>query len=210
MSTDDQTQVVEWLERLSGLYCREADARDRAIREMRAAGAARLFPLLRAILSDADSCLRLQACEAVLWVDPEHGAELVLPLLTDTDANVRYHACGCLHDFGDERAVGPLARVLAHDPDPALRGIAAYALGGIGSPAAIPDLLDVMASDHEFDNLGHQPSTTAATALDAILAAERQRGYTERTAEEGAEEPDLARLREAALAAYDAWWARQR
>ena len=90
-------------------------------------------------------------------------------MLADPDTTVRWHACGCLHDFGDERAVPCAREVLGRDPDPQVRGTAAYALGGIGSPAAIPSLLAVLGSDNEYDIHGHSPSSCAATALDDIL-----------------------------------------
>jgi hypothetical protein len=80
-----------------------------------------------------------------------------------------------LHDFGDERAVPALAELLRRDPDPTVRGTAAYALGGIGSPAAIPALLAALGSDNESDELGHSPSSCAATALDDILGTAETR-----------------------------------
>jgi HEAT repeat protein len=127
-------------------------------------------------------------------------------MLVDPAVEVRWHACGCLHDFGDERAVPALFKVLRHDPDPQVRGTAAYALGGIGSPAAIPALLATLGSDNEYDKLGHSPSSYAATALDDILGTHETRirmdGGLCRMA---SWPPDLDRLRCRAEELFQQW-----
>jgi epoxyqueuosine reductase len=41
-----------------------------------------------------------------------------------------------LGNLGDRRSVEPLSRALAHDPDPLVRGHAAWALGRIGGAQA--------------------------------------------------------------------------
>ena len=110
-----------WLALLGGPGYLGREARDRAVAEMRAAGAERLFPLLVPMLTATDPDARCKACEAVLWVDAGRAIELVLPLLDDRDAAVRWRACGCLHDFGDGRAVAPLVQVLQCDPDAQVR-----------------------------------------------------------------------------------------
>ncbi len=50
-----------------------------------------------------------------------------------------------------------------------VRNTAAYTLGGIGDPVAIPPLIDTMDNDHEQDELGHPAGGCAATALDNLL-----------------------------------------
>jgi HEAT repeat protein len=158
------------------------------------------------MLTLPDPEVRCTACQAVLWIDANRAIELVLPLLDDRDVAVRYNACGCLHDFGDERAINPLVRVLQSDPEAQVRGIAAYALGGIGSPAAIPVLLAAMESDLEPDMLGHSPSSTAATALDDILGTNETRMKVSETLRQmRAGEPDLNRLRRLAQKRYQEW-----
>ena len=180
------------------------DGRARAVAQMRAARPA-VVPLLAAKLADPDPDVRCRATTALLFVDAGRTLELVLPLLRDPDDVVRWHACGCLHDFGDDRAVGPLAAVLARDPDPQVRGTAAYALGGIGSPAAIPALLRALGDD-ERDLHGHSASSCTATALDDILGTYETRikvgGGLCRMAEWP---PDLDRLRRLAAALYSQW-----
>src|SRR5262245_58403179 len=106
---------------------------------MRNAGVGNVFPLLIDRLKDADPEARCDAITALLFLAGRRAVEPVTGMLDDPDTTVRWHACGCLHDFGDERAVPVLCEVLRRDPDPQVRGTAAYALGGIGSPAAIPN-----------------------------------------------------------------------
>jgi HEAT repeat protein len=199
----DEALVKEWLSRL---YGRGPETRKLTIAEMRAAGAERLFPFLAPMLADPDPEVRCLVCEAVLLVEPGAGVDLVLPLVNDREVVVRWQACGCLHDFGDERAVAPLIQVLENDPDAQVRGTAAYALGGIGDPRAIPALLAALESDHEYDELGHSPSSSAATALDEILGTDETRiRVSESLCRMAPGKPDLRRLRELAEAIYQQW-----
>ena len=101
---------------------------------------------------------------------------LILPLLEDASSMVRWYVCGLLHDRGDERAVGPLVRRLKSDTDPQVRANAAYALGGIGSGAAVPALKEAVARDHEIDALGYTASGAARDALAEIATMARVRG----------------------------------
>ena len=195
-----------WLALLGGPGYLGREARDRAVAEMRAAGAERLFPLLVPMLTATDPDARCKACEAVLWVDAGRAIELVLPLLDDRDAAVRWRACGCLHDFGDGRAVAPLVQVLQCDPDAQVRGTAAYALGGIGSLAAIPALLAAMEGDHELDQLGYSASFCAAGSLDDILGTNVTRVGAPKGFCKLREQPrDLDALKRVAREAYEGW-----
>lgn len=148
---------------------------DPVVDEMRAIGTETVFPLLRDKLADADLEVRCAAILALVLLDSRRAVEAVAGMLADPDATVCCQAAGCLHDFGDERAIPALAEALRRDPDPMVRGTAAYALGGIGSPAAIPALLAALGSDNEADELGYTPSECAATALDNILGSSETR-----------------------------------
>ena len=213
MATEDSEgrELLEgWLALLDGPGYKGRVARDRAVAEMRAAGADRLFPLLVPMLTGPDPKARCKACEAVLRVDADRAIELVLPLLDDPDASVRWHACGCLHDFVDERAVAPLVRVLQGDQDPQVRGAAAYALGGIRSLAAIPALLEAMELDHELDILNYSPSSGAAGALDDILGTNVTRGQPSQGMCKTREQPTtLEGFKRVAREAYQGWLKRQ-
>jgi HEAT repeat protein len=199
MDGDDRTRVREWLSLIAGPGFRGRDARDAAVAEIRAAGVDRAIALLAPVLADPDPEDRCRACELLFRIDPRRGVDLILPLLQDPDVVVRWQAAGCLHDFGDERAIPALIETLERDPAPEVRGTAAYALGGIGSPAAIPALLRVLDSDYAADELGHTPSSAAAVALRDILAPPGARG--------GAvpRESDLPRLRTLAEERYRQW-----
>ena len=184
----------------------DREGRTRVVEEMQAVGTDTVVPLLAAKLADPDMEVRCRAILALLFVDAGRAIDLVLPMLHDPEDTVRRHACGCLHDFGDERAVGPLVTVLTGDSDPQVRGTAAYALGGVGSPAAIPALLEAMDSDHEPDFLGHSASSCAATALDDILGTNETRiRVSDSLRQMRSGKPDLNRLRRLAMELFQQW-----
>jgi HEAT repeat protein len=206
MEGDDQSRLEGWLARLGGPGFKGRQDRDQAVAEMRTAGADKLYPLLVPMLADPDAEARCKGCEAVLRLDARRGVELVLPLLRDADVTVRWFACGCLWELGDDRAVAPLLAILQTDEDAQVRGVAARALGRLGGPAVIPALLATMASDHEQDLHGHSPSGCAATALDDILDTEETRIRVSATlCKMRPGEPDLGRLRRLAEALYQQW-----
>jgi HEAT repeat protein len=204
---EDSSRLQQWFRLLYyGEGFQGSEARERALTEMRDAGAKRLFPLLVPMLGDHDCDVRCKACHAILWTDAGKGLELVLPLLSDADTTVRWHVCGLLHDFGDTRALDALLERLKKDTNEQVRGTAAFALGGIGSPRAIPALVETMESDHAVDQLGHTPSSCAATALDDILGTNETRLRLSdpiRTMRAGT--PDLDKLKRRAMAAYRRW-----
>ena len=213
----DRDQLDGWLARLRGpsfvdFATFEAAAaaadeqRDAAVVEMRAAGADALFPFLVPMLA-GDNEARCEACEAILRADPVRGLELVLPLLNDLDDGVRYFACECLAEFGGEVAVPALLSVLRSHTDPSLRCTAAMGLGKQGGPEVIPALLAAMASDHEFDELGHSPSHCASSALDDVLGTEETRLRFGNFCRLPDREPDLDRLRRLAEERYRQWQA---
>ncbi|WP_165228338.1 HEAT repeat domain-containing protein [Aquisphaera insulae] len=199
-------QLERWLDAINRTDLSDPGRRERALDEMRAADGSAVFDRLRERLAADDPEARCAVITALVLLDARRAVEPVAAMLSDPDATVRWHACGCLHDFGDDRAVPALCTVMRDDPDPQVRGTAAYALGGIASPAAIPDLLAVLGSDNEYDELGHSPSSSAATALDDILGTDETRiragDHLRRLA---GREPDLARLRSEAKALHERW-----
>ncbi|WP_165228348.1 HEAT repeat domain-containing protein [Aquisphaera insulae] len=199
-------QLECWLDAINRTDLSDPGRRERALEEMRAADGAAVFDQLRDRLASADPEARCEVITALVLLDARRAVEPVAAMLSDPDATVRWHACGCLHDFGDDRAVPPLCTVMRDDPDPQVRGTAAYALGGIGSPAAIPDLLAVLGSDSEYDELGHSPSSSAATAIDDILGTDETRiRVGDHLCRLAGHEPDLARLRSEAESLYERW-----
>ena len=133
----------------------------------------RAGPLLAGKLRDSDGEVRCVAADMALELGG--GLPAVLPLLDDEEDWVRWHVTGLLARHGDDSVVEPLIAKLRSDPDPGVRGQAAYALGHIGCPAAIPHLLEALDHDHEEDSQGHSPSSISATALDDILGTNETR-----------------------------------
>jgi HEAT repeat protein len=206
VQSDERKRLNGWLTLLDGPGYQGREARDRAVAEMRTAGADRLFPLLVPMLADPDPEVRCKACEALLLVDARRALELVLSLLDDPDDVFRLHTCFCLHKVRDERAIVPLIRVLQGDVDAQVRGTAAHALGGIGSLAAIPSLLVAMESDQELDMHGYSPSFCSAHALDDILGTNEMRiRLSEGLCKMRAHPPDLERLKRIARETYEDW-----
>jgi HEAT repeat protein len=203
-------RLADWLQAINypGMDTRER--RDQALDQMRAAGSDTVMQLLTDNLKDDDPEKRCETITALVLLDATNSVEPVITMLADPEIVVRWHAAGCLHDFGDERAVPALCDLLETDVDPTVRGTAAYALGGIGSPAAIPSLLAAMDSDHEADEQGHTPGSCAATALDDILGTNETRidlGGSLRQMASGP--PDLAQLRLLAEQLFERWSSEQ-
>jgi HEAT repeat protein len=199
-------ELSQWLDAINRPVPGDESCRDRAVAEMRAAGVDTVFSLLCERIEAADSESRCDAITALVLLDARRAVEPVIAMLSDPDTTVRWHACGCLHDIGDERAVPRLCEVMRDDPDPQVRGTAAYALGGIGSPAAIPSLLAVLGSDSVCDMHGHTASSSAATALDDILGTHETRirlgdGFSKLSGRP----PDLDRLRRLAQMLFEQW-----
>jgi HEAT repeats len=197
-------QLARLLEAINRPTYGDDGCRDWAVGEIRALGVDKVFPLLRERLKAANPEARCDAITALVFLDAYRAVEPVVSMLDDPDTTVRWYATGCLHDFGDERAVVPLCEVLRRDSDPQVCGTAAYALGGIGSPAAIPSLLAALGSDIECDMHGHSASSGAATALDDILGTNETRidlggGFRKMAGHP----PDLDRLRRLAQELFD-------
>lgn len=75
----------------------------------------------------------------------------LLAVLTDRSAGEdRVTACWLLGCIGDEDALGPLTAAL-HDADTRLRGEAARALGALGSPRVVPELIAALQTDADAD-----------------------------------------------------------
>ena len=169
-----QDQLVKWLDLLGGPGWEGQRACDHALDEMRQIGAAKLFPVLKLKLNDRDINVRCKASRAILGIDAKKGIELLLPFFNDPDATFRWDICGLMHEYGNEHVIEPLIDRMKNDSDPQIRGTAAYALGGIGNPRAIPALVETLNNDHEIDELGYSPSSSAETAIHEIDKKSKQ------------------------------------
>ncbi len=172
----NQEQILKWLQIFGGSGRKVEDTLDHVLNELRAIGVDKLFPFLMSQINDsnADINVRCQSSRALLNLDKNKGIELLLPFFNDSDYIVRWDICGLMHEFGDERVIESLIDRMKNDPDPQIRGTAAYALGGIGNPKVIPSLLVTLNNDHEFDQLGYSPSFCAEQAIDEIRKKSQQ------------------------------------
>src|SRR5688572_24973171 len=92
------------------------------------------------LLHDPDEEVR---CEALRGITSLYGAEstdVLLRWIDDPSATVRFVVCGCLHDRGDERATAALVDRLQREQHCRVRGVAASALGEVGSCDVLPQL----------------------------------------------------------------------
>lgn len=130
------------------------------------------MPALTAALKDGDAQVRKAAVEALWVLGDVHAIAPLAGLLQDADPEVCQTAAEALADFGDQRgiskliallrathdpqeqlrnalvsagipAVMPVAALL-HDDDPAIRHIAVWILGEIGSPRAVSPLTSAL------------------------------------------------------------------
>lgn len=162
--------------------------------------------LVAELLRDAEGEIRCEAAELMLRVEGEHGLPHVLPLFDDPLDWVRWNVLGQIARYGDDSVVPALIEKLGTDTDPGVRGQAAFALGHISSPEAIPALITALETDKEFDQLGHSPSSISATALDDILGTNETRiSMDDGFCKLAPWRPDYKRLKKKALAQYTQW-----
>ncbi len=166
----NQEQILKYLQVFGGSGRKVEGSLDHVLNELRAIGTDILFPFLMSQINDrnGDINIRCQSSRALLNIDKNKGIELLLPFFNDSDSTFRWDICGLMHEFGDERVIEALINRMKNDPDPQIRGTAAYALGGIGIPDTIPALQETVNNDFESDNLGYSPSFCAESAINEI------------------------------------------
>lgn len=165
-------RLHQLLRRLGGYGYIDEEDRNCAIQEIQESQHEILFPLLTRLLNHRNLDVRCHAAASILRLDKTHGFEAVLPFIHDRSTTLRWHICGLLHEFGDNRAVPALIERLKMDPDPQIRNTAAYALGGIGSFQALHALVEAEENDHESDMHGHSASSVSTSAISDILMKE--------------------------------------
>lgn len=163
----DQHRLESYLEKLHAFDVDELYA---AMDELRSLPKGQVIEGLTELLVDVDGNIRCDAAEALVRVDSLTGVDLIVPLLGDRSPGVRRHICGLLHDFGDQRAVEPLTKVLLNDEDSSVRFFAAYALEGVGDHRALDALHWVEQHDKGTNREGYPVSRMAAEAIESILA----------------------------------------
>lgn len=98
-------------------------------------------PLLTAAMSDGDP--RVRAAAVTAWRDMrgQTNAQPVLPLLGDSDAEVRGQAAVVAGAMGEQSTRVTLETLVVRDPDATVRRNAAWALGRLHNPASSGALL---------------------------------------------------------------------
>lgn len=142
--TAAQLEIQKQQERL-----RAADAEDRREAVMRL-GAMRLEAASRAALpalGDSLPIIRATATKAILSLDSDESAAVLIPLLGDKDEFVRREAAYALGLTTSRSAVGALSERLLNDKEDGVRGAAAVALGQIADEAAVVALVGTLAPE---------------------------------------------------------------
>jgi HEAT repeat protein len=155
---------------LQALHAVDTRERDAIIVELQGCSKDIVVEVFNPYLTIPDTDIRADAAEALFRVLGSEAIDILLPLLNDPIAIVRYHICGLLHDFGDQRATPALVEKLSNDPDATVRSVAAYALGEIADDTALPALAYAQEWDTEVDSWGHAVCDTAASAAAEIIA----------------------------------------
>jgi HEAT repeat protein/CHAT domain-containing protein len=106
--------------------------------------------LLVALLQDADAGVRRLAVQSMETIGISEVSNYLLPCLKDKDQEVRVAAVHALGNLRARSAVGSLTELLADEKAPALRALAAKALGTIGDPAVV-DLLAELLGTQDLD-----------------------------------------------------------
>jgi putative heme-binding domain-containing protein len=124
---------------------RRPSVQDRAVRELAARGGDAIAVLAETASASSSIDARRNAVWALTRIDAPAAREAVRGTLADRDASVQQAA---LHSTGLWKDPGGLARVreALESPTPAVRRAAAEALGRIGDPRAVPDLLAAAAA----------------------------------------------------------------
>jgi len=146
------------------------------------------FPALRDLLNSADADHRWWALRT-LAQSPQAQTEWLLPLLNDSDAEVRQAAALGLCSHPDETAISPLIRVLS-DVDSMVSGLACNALVVIGKPA-VPSLLEISKDALQTVRINAMRALAEITdhrAIPALMAAlDDESVMVQHWAEEGLE-----------------------
>lgn len=88
------------------------------------------IPALRLVArSDEDQTVRNNAIGALGRFRGPEIVDVLIEALTDDYSKTRWNAAKGLGKMGDQRAIGPLATVVARDPDPGVRAIASWSIG---------------------------------------------------------------------------------
>ncbi len=131
---------------LSGCAATQTSAVIKNEGEKAGEGNERAIKTLISDLHQSDRAVRDRAYKALISAGSPAVPDLIA-LLKDKDPDMQEYAAGILGNIGDERAVGPLLKML--DSSSPRRYIAAWALGKIKSEKAIGPLIKVLGEKND-------------------------------------------------------------
>ena len=139
------------------------------VNELRTKDPVAVMAALSQRIKDTDSEYRCEIAWVFLVFDFTAALEHVRPiLLGDADVGVRGYICEILGASGRPEAVPLLVDALRQDLDGTNRLVAAFGLGKIGDPAALPALKAAMQNDEGVDYEGRPVKETAARSIRKI------------------------------------------
>jgi HEAT repeat protein len=124
-----------------------AEARQAAVRALGLIRALDASATLATAMRDSSAAVRLEAVNAWYMLTGQTGAQPVIALIADADAEVRRKAAGVAGALREAGARAALEQRLASDDDVLVRRHAAWALGEIADPASRPALEAAQAGD---------------------------------------------------------------
>ena len=144
------------------------------ISQLKEANKDSLIKVARNLLEDTDVEKRMKGIEGLMVTDPEKNVELILPLLSDPDPDVRWEVVywikrNAIVESGEISNL--LIKALREDPSPDVRTDAAEALGMCRTPEAKSALLWAANQDFESDSQGYSVSEVAKAALKRIASS---------------------------------------
>ncbi len=142
------------------------DIIEHVVRELRTHDAPTVIVALAHGLRDRDPEYRCTIALVFLTYDFTAAIQHVEALLHKTDDDeLRGFLCQELGRWRHRAAVPLLVNALLNDPDGTNRTWAAWGLGNIGDPAALPSLQSAMHNDAGVDNEGRPVREIAAEAI---------------------------------------------
>lgn len=119
--------------------------------KLKDAGALSKAELLRIVASSPLENLRYLAAHAVTWAGED--LELLVRLLSDSNAQVRFYATLGLRQLKARSALPQILELLARENDDLVVGSILNMLGELGDPSVVPNLLEWARASDDFHRL---------------------------------------------------------
>lgn len=146
----------------------EPEILEQAISELRQRDIRQVAMVLEPCLNDTDLDYRCTIASVFLACDAAIAIPYVGQMVYDENEELRGFACMELGAYRRREAAPFLIHALMNDPDATNRTWAAWGLGNIGDPAALPALRKAAQSDDGVDYEGRPVKQIAAEAIRRI------------------------------------------